>query len=1059
MALFTYPSNKLEYLVTVLSKLLECNASNKSILEPNEILVGSRGMQHWLSMELAQKQSIAMNINFEMVNSFVINTASDITNTTDSKKAYSQDILTWRIFSIISSDDFIAKEINAKINNYWIIDNKKNQLKCYQLAVKISEVFSQYIRFRPEWLNKWQANESISQETTDDESWQKGLWQELVNQEPNTPISIQAKALKELKNYNKLAKDIYIFGINAISPTNLNFLFELAKLTNVHILYVNPCSEYWMDFKKSKIAAWLGEDDYEAQPLLSNLGQQGKEFFNQILVNDTKDELAIYDKLSDFSFDEVSQSSQTLLNSIQTNLLNLDDNNNSKETDISSVVINSCHSPLRELQVLHDSLLDLFEANKELDPKDILVMCPNIEDYAPYINTVFTKGYEKDDKRLPCSIADRTLKNSEPLVSSFMDMLDLPDSKFEVTKILDFLSVPAIQNKFNIENDNLETIEYWLRESCIHRMLGDKDTKYSWNWGLNRLLLGFCISDKPEIILNETLMSLPNIQGKEISALGSLYELLELLSGFAAELSKPKTIKQWQDELTKNMTDLFEVKEEDKRVEKSITKTIAKLVTSVEAADYPDDYRFELSTIRYFLNKHFSEPEINNHFLKGKITFCSMTPMRSIPFKVVAMLGLNSGKFPRQDQPISFDLMASNPRIQGDTTKRDNDRYLFLETLISAREYLYLSYMGKSVRNNATQESSLILKEFMSYLEANYGIKADDFIKQNPLHPFSKECYIKGSKFQSYDTKWLELLKKEPKLFAENTIDKGIDNDEAPRLDKNLTVKKLVDIFDDPLKAYCNKSLELYFSRDEDEISDSEPFDVGRLEKYALKGDISSLLLKGEQDFSQIETKNMLTGKLPDSPLSQQAIAEQIEPMQQLAETVKNQSHESYMVHVGEHSLEASGYVDNDGKLSIFTISTIKEKDRLKLYLTALIKAMKTDKAVEDAELSYIKDNSLKSISISSSITPKFAKNELERYIDKANEIITSNKLSHLNLAKAVHNKKGWDEEIISSEFKFDALEDNDYFNLFYSTKPTKDQFDDLGKLYDGLNESVEAIN
>lgn len=139
------------------------------------------------------------------------------------------------------------------------------------------------------------------------------------------------------------------------------------------------------------------------------------------------------------------------------------------------------------------------------------------------------------------------------MISSFIDLLQLPDSSFEVTKILEFLSVPAIQRKFAIENSDIETIEYWLRETCVHRNLGNTNKTYSWQWGLNRLLLGFCISDKHEIVNDNTLMTVPSIKGKEITELGAVYELLELLNDFAEDLEEPRTVEQWQELFVKNI--------------------------------------------------------------------------------------------------------------------------------------------------------------------------------------------------------------------------------------------------------------------------------------------------------------------------------------------------------------------------------------------------------------------------------------------------------------------------------------------------------------------------
>jgi exodeoxyribonuclease V gamma subunit len=1095
MALYTYPSNKLEYLVEVFAKLLEYNQDRKEIFDQNNVLVGSRGMQHWLSMELASKSSITMNFNFDMVNSFIVNTCSKIAGCEDTKKAYSKEILAWRIYDIISSQEFIADSVNASLNNYWMTADVKSPLKCYQLSNKISEIFSKYIKFRPDWLEKWQAGENTTSSfrqapttesindyqcdifndeqtsldngfnNTDNEKWQMKLWQRLVAEQPNTPMSVQARALEKLSTYSSnLPKDIYIFGINAISPHNLNFIFELSTTINVHILYIDPCSQYWYDICKDKVSVWLGNEDFELQPLLANLGQQGKEFFNQILVNDTKHEVTVYDDFKS-SLDTTDTSlndniTDSMLTSVQQNLLEL--NTTKHHTKDESISIHSCHSPMREVQILHDRLLDLFATDKELKPKDILVMCPNIEDYAPYISSIFTKGY--DEGKIPCSIADRTLKDSEPLIASFIDLLQLPDSSFEVTKILDFLSVPAIQRKFDIDNSNLETIEYWLRKACIHRDLGTTNKTYSWQWGLNRLLLGFCISDEQEIIHNNSLLTVPSIQGKEITELGALYELLELLNNFAQELQGARTLEKWQEFFMMNIELLFEVSDDDSKAERYIENAIAKLVENCKQAGVAAESKLDLAVVRYYLTKSFSEPEINNHFLTGKVTFCSMTPMRSIPFKVVAMLGLNNGQFPRQETPISFDIMAQNPRKAGDTTSKDNDRYLFLESIISARKHLYLSYIGNSVKNNAEQQASLVLKELISYLQKNYDFNEQD-IYHYPLHPFSANCYKVGD-YQSYDENWLKLMQKQKVEFNDlQQLDTKVE------LDKNISVADLVKIFEDPLKAFCNSSLRLYFAKDDDAISDSEPFDINHLVKHQFKGDTLSVLLNDELNhdnkIERIKLKNELSGQMPQSPLTPATIDEESQKIEKLVEdySLQNLTKEHINAMVGESRVSAIASIDNADNVHLYGLSKPKAKDKLALYLTSLVKAVNDGKSVEQAQMSFLDDDSAKpkTLSLIKTITVEQAQSELQNYLNIAEQILNKPTLCHLKLAEAVFEAKDeadkvkkWNSVIEDSKYNFDALEKNQCFKMFYTDNPGVEQFDDLRGLYDGVLGSVK---
>ncbi|MEY8713703.1 exodeoxyribonuclease V subunit gamma [Francisella philomiragia] len=1038
MSLYTYPSNKLEYLVQVLSKLLD--VEKKDLFTPTQLIVGSRGMQHWLSMQLAQYRNIAMNLKYDMINGYILDICYELTAKQEYKKAYTKDILAWRIFRGLDSIN------NPKLQEYY----QNSDLKKYQLSVKIAETFSKYISYRSEWLQKWEQGEYINPaKPENDEDWQMLLWQKLVEDVAETPYKVQAEALQKLNRQNleklDIPNDIYIFGVNTISPKNLGFVFELAKYIDVNILYINPCSEYWYDLHKSKISAWLDSDDYELQPLLANLGQQGKEFFNQLLENQEKQELEVFEKFdkNSLDFEKLADNNQTQLVSLQRNLLELDCQNHAKQKDL-SISINSCHSPLREVQILHDNLLDMIKADPSIKPRDILVMCPNIEDYSPYIDSVFSRY--PADKKLPCSIADRTLLDSEPLAASFIELLQLPESNFEVNKILDYLSVPAIQQKFKITEEQLETIRYWLKESCIHHS-NDGQT-FSWSWGLKRLMFGFSYSDS-NYIIDDKLMTIPVIEGSEIAELGGLYELLELLQGYSQELLKPRSLEAWQDYLLGMFNDVFDVTNDEQYIAKKIKDIVVKTVTT--AKDVLQAEEIDLYTIRYCLISQLSEPIINNHFLNGKVTFCSMTPMRNVPFRVIAMLGLNNGKFPRQESAISFDLMARLGRVKGDRTKRDDDRYLFLEAITSARDYLYLSYIGRSIKTNVEQQPSLILKELTSYLDLNYDWDKAD-IKEYPLHPFSSKCY--ADEYRSYDEAWLKLLQSESRIFYDSKL---LNSD--VNLPKSLSIAKLVKIFEDPIKAYTNYGLELYLEDDFEELEDSEPFDINSLDKHKFKQDLLNTLDSEKDKQLTIKTAK-LSGKLPESVLTESEINNEVDNIQKLLDKANLANYESKYFHqeVLGYELEANCHI-KDNQILLYTISTFGIKHRFELYLTALLVALSEQQDISATCVYFDKDKNQADAS-TFVMSHLGAEQLLERYLTNAQKIVSKPSLVHLSLAEAImehvkesqkkdanlvekttkQKQQAWDK-VISDDNNPRSLDKNEYFKLFYNEHPKIEDF------------------
>ncbi|WAJ71455.1 exodeoxyribonuclease V subunit gamma [Catenovulum adriaticum] len=914
-----YPSNRLEDLIILLEKVLATRQA--SVFEQDEILVESQGMQHWINMQLAASQGVAMNIDFPMPSRFIWNLARQILgdDLIPRKSPYSREILAFRIEHILTQSEFINSSFSDEVNQYWQTAQHSKQLRRFQLASKLADVFEQYMLYRPEWLDTWQAHRQPDELSTDSllntASWQAEIWRSLVDKAPYHQANLQDLAISQLPNHlDKLPKQIYIFGINALPPKSLSFFEAISQHIPVHLFHLNPSVEFWGDIQTDKIKAkrdklqqninWDNDQTELSNPILANLGGQGRAFFNSLQQLDTF-EISAYSDLDTLDSDVDKRS---VLQQIQADILTLQDARHEALTTEpaeprvdDSIVVSASHSALREIQVLHDYLLHQFKQNPSLQPQDIVVMCPAIEDYAPYIEAVFKRPIEygaDNEIKLPCSIADRNSLDAEPLINSFTDLLNLPDSRFEVSKILDYIRLPALQAQFGFSESELSTIEYWLSEAAVHwgideshkakmSHLNSADATFTWQWGLDRLIYGFAWGDEAHIE-NEQLW-LPHVEGNNAILLGRLCFLLERLQYHAKSLTLNRTPAEWHQYLHELKTQFFAENDQEQDAFFIIDNAINALTERCEKAEFNES--LDLSTVRYFLTQLFSQPDASNHFLTGQITFCSMVPMRSIPFKVIAILGLNDGQYPRQQNPISFDLMASTQAKLGDRSRRGDDRYLFLEALISARNSLYLSYQGRDIRNNEARQPSLILKELMDYLSQAYGwqfvldtalLPENNQLKVNPLHAFSEQAY--RGKWPSFDKNWCRLI------YPKNNNHQPSDSQAHTYLSAThaedtlieVDIEELVRFFADPLAYFARQQLNLNLSDYQLNLEDVEPFSVNVLDEYLLRQSFCQQMLTSAVPRPHTEvTENLLnplarqvslSGRLPESPLKQQVI-------------------------------------------------------------------------------------------------------------------------------------------------------------------------------------------
>lgn len=1015
-----YPANKMENLLLLLNKISQ--VSPLGVFSQEVIVVQNPGMQHWLNLAIAQERGISMNIGYALPAQYLwklIRTLASDENVPD-QSPYSREVLTWRIYALLATKTIVDDVDFTAATRYWhkASYNEKSfsdqaselskqppnfssqeNLKRYQLAEQMADLYEQYLIFRPQWLDSWQKGEDIDLLSSDNK-WQAKLWQQLIKQLAYNPVELLNNAIanidtKLVAEPLLLPKRLSFFGINSMAPMWLTFINALSEYIDVDFYHLNPCFSYWGDIISekqaiSKLSHWSkGVDDehlFVGNPLLANLGQQGREFLALLQDYSTVNVELFVKASTEHTAEEGSKANNTdsdiidakresvhpterVLHQLQNDILTLNDATKAPAQLIdNSITLVSCHSALREVQALHDFLLHQFNDSAinsknekdKLTPKDVLVMCPQIEQYAPYVNAVFTRGWQDLNDEvppLPCSIADRSAKDSDPLIAAFSELLTLPDSRFQVSHLLSFIRLPAVANKFSINEEDSEKITAWLKQATVHwgldqhhktRILGDNaSNSFTWQQGLSRLLRGFAFSDMDVIYQEQLLLSA--VEGDDAVLLGQLMLFIEQLQRLTQALNTPRTAQAWQSFLLNQLDLLFATngyftpntkqKNASQATDTQINKQIENSLTIIEQAisalvEYCFHAHFneeiDLAIVVDFLNNHFSQGDASRQFMVGQVTFCSMLPMRSIPFKIIAILGLNDGEFPRQRQPLGFDLMAQTPARLGDRSRRGDDRYLFLEAIISARDSLYLSYQGRNIKNNNEKQPSLVLKELMDYLTQSYGWcfinnndsnsnnkKQQSQLQQMPMQPFSESNYLvnpalniqslqdnlsnnklSSSIAASFNANWLKLAQSN---YDANNAEKS--NEPALILAgenihlESITAHDLIRFFQHPSKVFAQQALNLYLDTNNVKLDDVEPFTADYLDRYLLKQELlKQVLLEATNPTELIANSTehvlhtaKLSGKFPDSPNTQADFANWLDETQQFSQEIIDQ--------------------------------------------------------------------------------------------------------------------------------------------------------------------------
>ena len=834
-----HTSNRMECLLDELAAVV--TPPPVSPFTPETIVVQSRGMERWLAMELARRFGVWANACYPFPNAFAGEMFRRVLPQLPEVSPFEPEVLAWRVMGLLPS--CLGTPGFEPLTRYLAQDHIG--VKRFQLARRIADTFDQYTLFRPDLIAEWEQGRG--------DGWQALLWRKLAGEGRGTHRDTVRRRFRDLMTSEFLDRGeipgrISVFGISYLPPFHLEILSLLSHHAAVHLFILSPCREYWGDIVPARDRGRYGDEgDHreEGNPLLASLGKLGRDFQNLIIEAEPT--------VSTGSERYVEPGDGTLLGAVQSDILNLrggDREGPVYRPERFHIQVHSCHSPLREIEVLNDQLMAYFAADRTLTPRDILVMTPEIDTYAPCIAAVFGGG--ADGVRIPWSLADRGLRGEGRLPDTLLKLVSLAGSRFEASRLLDILEVAEIRTRFGLDGSALETIRAWMEATGIrwgvdgeHRRrhgmpVYDDNT---WRQGLDRLLLGYALPGDGTRLW-EGMLPHDAVEGEQARILGRFVEFFERLVAAVERLELPHSLTGWLQECRRLMDEFFPVEGDAERERAAIDAVLSDLDRCQELSGFDED--LGVTSFRLWLEARLGKEERGGGFLSGGVTFCAMLPMRSIPFRVIAMVGMNDGAFPRQSRPPGFDLMAAEPR-PGDRSLRDEDRYLFLEALLSARDRLYLSYVGQSIRDNSELPPSVLVSELLDLLATRYRVEGGDMrdllVTKHRLQAFSPDYFSGGGRLFSFSAENAEALRQRRTGGGASPLFLGQPLELPPGEELVVPLAVLLRFFDNPSRHFLNNRLGVRFEETATPLDDREPFGVDRLDEYTLTAELVETVL------------------------------------------------------------------------------------------------------------------------------------------------------------------------------------------------------------------------
>lgn len=888
-------ANRMEDLRDLVVNLLRLQPLDP--LERDCFLVQSNGIAQWLKLAVAEDPAtdaeggvagggcgIAAGIDFLLPSRFVWQVYRAVlgAEAVPPQSPLDKEGLTWRLMRVLPD---VSPQPGFEPLARFLSGAQQDQ-KLFQLASQVADLFDQYQVYRADWLAGWaKGNFSIMDargqihELTEDQRWQPLLWRALLDDLGDAALAATSRAavherfIHKLKGQHgqslllppaDLPRRVVIFGVSSLPRQTLQVLQAIASWSQVLLCVLNPCEFYWADIvadkdllraqhRRGKRKAGLPEQMDEASvlqhanPLLAAWGKQGRDYIRML---DEVDETQQYQQ--EFSRIDLFDTREggCLLHQIQDDIRTLCPLHESRQRwpepeagGDGSVALHSAHSPQREVEVLQDQLLAAFSAYPDLRPRDIIVMVPDINAYAPHIQAVFGRIDEDDPRYIPFTISDQGSRHREPLLIALEHLLHLPEARLGAGDVLDLLDLPIVRARFGIDSKELPLLHRWIEGANIrwgldaaHRESLDLPSglnQHTWDFGLQRMLLGYASGGDCQW---QGIEPYDEVAGLEAASAGKLAALLVALRTTRERLQSRYDAAEWVREIRALIQRFLQPEDADARLMAGrLDDTLECWLATCELARLED--LLPLSVVREVCLGVGAEGGLAQRFLVGKVNFATLLPMRAVPFRWVCLLGMNDKAYPRSRPALDFDLMAKDYR-PGDRSRREDDRYLFLEALLSARDQLYISWVGRSIRENAECPPSVLVSQLMDYLDARSPGKrraSAGLLTEHPLQPFSRRYFVEDPAITglfTYAAEWCEAHRAEP-CDRRQTNALPIWVPEDP-----LDFTQLSRFLKLPAETFFRQRLRVVLARDEDDQDDQEPFSLSGLDAWKIRDEL-----------------------------------------------------------------------------------------------------------------------------------------------------------------------------------------------------------------------------
>ncbi len=920
-------SNRFEFLLEKL--LFRLAQESCSPFTAQQVIIPSTAVRRALELACADRHGICANIEFSYLAQWLWTQIGQLIEIQE-QSPFAPTLLAWRVFEILGDAGFSGEQ--PRLARYL---RHADPVMRLDLAQRSAQLIEHYITYRPQWLAAWSDGKRAGIAGLDaggaaDEAWQAALWRRLTSELGTRRQHPAAAFFEKIATFGAdaprqagLPARASIFCLPTLPPLYLDILRQLSRWIDIHIYVLNPCQEYWFEIVDRKRLGYLAARDRDAQhevgnALLAAWGKQTQAHLDLLFSDNGQ----IVEEDSLF----LPAGRDDLLASLQNAILDLREiapGSLELAADDRSLEVHVCHSLTRELEVLHDQLLAQFATADPPTPDQILVVLPDLSAAAPLIDAVFATA--PAERRIPYTITGLPQTRINPIARVLDTLLTLCASRFTASAVFDLLQQAPVAARFAFSANDLEVVRGWLRDAGVRWGL-DADSRrrldlpatdrHSFADGLHRLFLAYALGDEA-LACNRVVagrIAAGNPEGSDALTLGRCWRFVSALHELRDDWSQARDASAWQRSLGAALDRFTAANDELVDDLRAMHAAIQELHTNMLRGGARS--ALPLAVVHSALTALLDDPG-RGGVPGGGVTFSSLTSLRSLPYRTICLLGMNDGAFPSATRPSEFDLMALRPQ-PGDRQRRVDERNVFLDLVLAARQRLYLSYSGRSIRDNSILPPSVLLAELLDYAVAACAKDPTDpaslaaarrrLIVEQPLQAFSPEYFLAGGdpRRRSFNADYCRALQHavvaSAALRPTPVGDDQDDGDEAvnaavdaarlpffaaaltaaPAEWRQVSLDQLLQFFRNPCRALLVKRLNVALDVAADELQDDEPFLPDYCGRQAFARRILPTLLAGVDD-EQIRQLALAGNEFPPGPFGERMVDEELARLQDFA--------------------------------------------------------------------------------------------------------------------------------------------------------------------------------